>query len=100
MTLQHTKQITAQLSAIPKEKLSRKILKTVIGALFAALGFYLIYTEAKHPPVSVTVLLIGIGLVMVGATVWAGEIVTAPLRIVLALVRDAFAAVKPSKGDS
>lgn len=100
-TMQHTKQVTANLAAIPKAKLGTKLLKTVVGLIFVPLGMWLVVIQAREHPPSITLILIGLAVIAVGATIWAGEIVMAPLKFVVALIRDGFAAVgsKP-KGDA
>lgn len=83
-----TQQVTANLAAIPKEKLGKKLLKTVVGLIFVPLGIWLVVIQARRESPSVTLILIGLAVIVVGATIWAGEIVMAPLKYVIALVKD------------
>ncbi len=68
----NTQRTVSALKAIPKEKLADKIRKTVAGVFLAGLG--IVATWQFEAPWWVAV---GSGLL--GATVWSGELVVAPV---------------------
>lgn len=75
------------LKAIPKEKLATKLKKTAVGVFLAALG--IVATWRFGAPWYVAV---GSGLL--GATVWSGELVVAPLKLLGAALVDLWRQVK------
>lgn len=82
-----THRTLAGLKAIPKEKLADKIRKTVLGLFLAGLG--IVATWKFSAPWWVAV---GSGLL--GATVWSGELVLSPVRLLGAVVVDLWRQVK------
>ncbi len=83
----NTQRTVSALKAIPKEKLADKIRKTVAGVFLAGLG--IVATWQFGAPWWVAV---GSGLL--GATVWSGELVVAPLKLLGAAVVDLWRQVK------
>lgn len=75
------------LTSIPPEKLGTKIKKTVAGVFLAALG--IAATKWFGAPWWVAV---GSGLL--GATVWSGEIVLTPFKLLGAVVVDLYKRLK------
>lgn len=77
----NTQRTVSALKAIPREKLADKVRKTVAGLFLAGLG--IVATWKFGAPWWVAV---GSGLL--GATVWSGELVVAPLKLLGAAVVD------------
>lgn len=77
----HTERTVSALKAIPRERLADKIKKTVLGAFVAALGIVLTtrYAAPWH---------VAVGGGLLGATIWSGELVLAPIKLLIAAVRD------------
>lgn len=63
------------LHDVPDEKFSVMLQKTVLGVLFAGLGVWGLLHEWNH--------YLGIGMVLLGATVWSGQVVTNALMSLL-----------------
>lgn len=82
-----TQRTLSGLKAIPKEKLADKVRKTVLGVFLAGLG--IVATWKLGAPWWVAV---GSGLL--GATVWSGELVLSPLKLLGAVVVDLWRQVK------
>lgn len=90
--MSHTKTQINALRAIPKEKLSVKLQRTVLGLLFVV-GAIAGAIAAQWPWYVV------VTLALFGATIWSGEIVTGALKIVLAAFKDVWGTVKgPGQG--
>lgn len=67
-------QRAVKLEQVPAERFSVMLQRTVLGLLFVGLGVYLtIGAEGMK-------LYVGVGLVLVGATTWSGQVVTGALR--------------------
>jgi len=85
--LNKTQQIMAGLRDIPRERWSAKVQKTLTGLAISALGIVgLMHGWWEWP--------VGVSLALLGATVWSGEIVMAPLKILVALAIDLVRAIK------
>lgn len=81
----------AKLAEIPAGKWTRKIQRTVAGLVFVALAVWGAKADWHEYLV--------IGLAVLGATTWAGEIVLHPLKLVLALGKDARAVILGNGGN-
>lgn len=79
--------ITA-LRAIPPEKFAVKAKRTIIGVGFAGLGGWLIRIGATRDEVSLWLVGGGAGLILLGATVWSGELVLLPVKLLGAVLID------------
>ena len=67
-------QRAVKLEAVPAERFSVMLQRTMLGLLFVGLGLYLtVGAEGMK-------LYVGVGLVLVGATTWSGQIVTGALK--------------------
>lgn len=77
----HTQRTVNALKAIPKDRLADKLKKTALGVFIAALG--IVCTAKFAAPWYVAV---GGGLL--GATIWSGELVVAPLKLLGAALVD------------
>lgn len=82
----------AQLRRIPPERLRQKVTRTLLGSGFVLAGAWLVsravrQVEHQHP-LNLWIFGTGVGLVVLGATIWSSELVLMPLKLVLALVRD------------
>lgn len=89
----HVKTVTSDLKAIPRERLATKLKRTVLGVGFAGLGGFMVIRQIGGTP-SLTLVFVGIALCVLGATVWSTELMAAPIKIVVASVRDALNAVR------
>jgi hypothetical protein len=89
--LSRTHAVLAQVKAIPAERLGTKLRKTVAGVVIA--GVSVLATHAYAAPWWVAV-----GGCIAGATVWSGELVLAPLKLLAAVVLDVVRRVPPSEG--
>jgi drug/metabolite transporter (DMT)-like permease len=76
-----------QMEEVPKKKWTGMVGRTLLGALFAGLGVYLVVTEtlraSKGSDPTQWVIYTGVGLVLLGATVWSTQVVK---QAMLALV--------------
>lgn len=92
--MEHVGKVTASMRAIPPEKRSVVVGRTLIGTLFVALGVWLLYamiasmraTNSVAP--NLWMFGGGLGSIVIGATTWSTKIVSAPFRFAVALLRD------------
>lgn len=83
-------QKAVKLEAVPQERFSQMLQRTVLGLLFVGLGLYLVVGAEGMK------LYVGVGLVIVGATTWSGQVVTGALKA----LADPFKAFREaSRGD-
>jgi len=83
MTLHHTKGQIAALKDIPPEKLGTKVKKTVLGVGVTALSVVAV-VKWQAPWWA------GMGGGLLGATIWSGELVTAPFKLLGAAIVDLY----------
>ena len=67
-------QRAVKLEAVPAERFSVMLQRTVLGVLLVGLGVYLCVDSEGMT------LYIGVGLVLLGATVWSTQVVTGALK--------------------
>lgn len=79
------------IRAIPPEKLGTKLKKTAVGVIVA--GGSVAATKWLGAP-----WYIAVGGGLLGATIWSGEIVTAPLKLLGSVLADLYQKVKASNG--
>lgn len=94
---------------IPPERRERLVGRTLLGALFVGLGAAILGALVLVPAIlvwrsgnldgfSVPLLLVGlsfgVGLSVLGATVWSTQLVSAPLELVVATFRGLWEAVR------
>lgn len=87
------------LADIPIEKRERMVARTFIGILFVSLGAVMLVALVLLPvivawraqdftrlsmPLLITGLTVGFGAAILGATIWSGQVVTGPVRFVIA----------------
>lgn len=89
----HTQTAIARLAAIPPEKRQSKLVRTVIGALVCAFGWYAKAHWASIPD------LVAFGTVAFGGVTVAGEYVTAPFKIFIGMLRDLLNVVRGKTAD-
>jgi hypothetical protein len=77
----HTERTVSALKAIPKDRLADKIRKTALGVFIAALG---ITMTAKYA----APWYVAAGGGLLGATIWSGELVVAPIKLLGAALAD------------
>lgn len=87
----HTETERRALSAIPRERLRLKIQRTLAGLGLIALGFAGHRYVGWHPYVTA-------GFAVVGGVTASGELVLAPLRILVAMARDLIIAIRRGNG--
>jgi hypothetical protein len=83
MTMHETKGTIASLRAIPREKLSDKIRKTVLGLGIVALSVGAAFLWGAP-------WWAGMAGTLLGATIWSGELVLSPIRLLGAVLVDLF----------
>lgn len=83
----HTERERQALRTMPPERLRLKMQRTLAGLGFIALGFLGHRYVGWHPYVTA-------GLAVVGGVTASGELVLAPLRILVALARDLIVAIR------
>jgi len=81
------------LQAVPKEKLSKMIVRTLIGTIFVLLGVGLIALQVKliyesKDLAKLSLWLLGGGtfLVVLGATIWSSQLVITPLKVITGIL--------------
>ncbi len=108
---QHTAtQLAASRPEIPAERLEQKVLRTFIGALFILVGLGLLVALVVVPVVlawkandvaklSILLLVVGLagglGMTVLGATVWSTELVASPLKLTVATFQGLYRTVRP-----
>jgi len=90
-------QTLPHLQSVPPEKLSKMIVRTLVGTLFVLLGVLFILLQVKllynsKDVAKLSLWLLGGGtfLVVLGATVWSSQLVITPLKVVLSLLGTVF----------
>jgi hypothetical protein len=98
-------------SAVPDDRLEHKVLRTFIGALFVIVGVGVLLAlvlvpvllswkaqSAKELSLALTVLGLagGLGMVVLGATVWSSDLVQHPLALTVATVKGIYRTVRPA----
>lgn len=98
---------------IPVEKLGSMVGRTLIGALFVLVGLALLFLLVGLPAYSVmkagttdglkTIPLVigfagGVGMVILGATVWSSQLVARPLALVIASFKGIWQTVRGTSG--
>jgi hypothetical protein len=89
--IQTSIQRAVKLEEVPAERFSVMVQKTILGALLAGLGIYLIVPHSEGMK-----LYIGVGLVILGCTVWSGQLVTGALKALVGPLK----ALKGSHADA
>jgi drug/metabolite transporter (DMT)-like permease len=86
------------MEAVPKQKWTSMVGRTLLGALFAGLGVYLVVAETmranKGGDLTQWVIYAGIGLVLLGATVWSSQVVKQALVALVSPIKALKAAWK------
>lgn len=92
-------QALPHLHAVPQEKLARMVFRTLLGALFVGLGLILLllqirilYATQDIAKLSLWLVLIGIGLLLLGASTWSTQIVITPLKVLITVFGEALTA--------
>jgi len=75
-------QKAVHLERVPEARFETMVQKTVLGVFLAGLGVYLIMPKAEGVP-----LYVGVGLVVLGATVWSGQLVTGAIKALVGPLR-------------
>lgn len=73
--LQTSLQRAVKLDQVPAARFGVMVQKTIVGLALAGLGVYVIVPHAEGVR-----LYVGVGLVILGATVWSGQLVTGALK--------------------
>ncbi len=76
--IQTSIQRAVKLEDVPPQRFGMMVQKTILGVLLAGLGVYLIVPHAEGVK-----LYLGVGLVLLGATVWSGQLVTGALKALI-----------------
>lgn len=86
-------QSSPHLEAIPREKLSKMLVRTLVGTIFVILGVGLIalqvkllYSDKDLARLSLWLLGGGTFLVVLGATIWSSQLVITPLRVITGIL--------------
>lgn len=92
MKLPRVSQARDRMHTIPASRMREKVQRTALGTGFVLAGAWLVsravrQVEHQHP-LNLWIFGTGVGLVVLGATIWSSELVLMPLQLVLALVRD------------
>jgi hypothetical protein len=76
----------------PVERVATMLQKTVLGMVLAGVGVGgLLVLEMNH--------YLATGFILVGATVWSGQLVTGALKSLIQPLRDILAAIRGKNGD-
>lgn len=82
-------QSSPHLQTIPREKLSKMLVRTLVGTIFVLLGIGLVVIQVKliydsKDIAKLSLWLLGGGtfLVVLGATIWSSQLVITPLRVI------------------
>lgn len=76
--IQTSIQRAVKLEEVPPSRFAVMMQKTVLGVLLAGIGVYLIVPHAEGVK-----LYLGVGMVLLGATVWSGQLVTGALKALI-----------------
>ena len=86
-------QSSPHLQAIPKEKLSKMLVRTLVGTIFVLLGIGLVvlqvkllYNDKDLARLSLWLLGGGTFLVVLGATIWSSQLVITPLKVITGIL--------------
>ena len=75
----------------PVERVATMLQKTILGMVLAGVGVGgLLVLNMNH--------YLAVGMIIVGATVWSGQLVTGAVKSLIQPLRDIVAAVRGSKG--
>lgn len=80
--------VKAKFAAMPSEKLGDKIVRTVIGAVICAFGWL---AKSQWPNLPD---LVAYGTAVFGGVVIAGEVISYPFKLFVAMLRDVLDAVR------
>lgn len=98
--------------AVSDERLTQKVLRTLIGVLFVLIGLALLAAlvvvpvalawkaqNTKDLSLAMTIVGLagGLGMVVLGATVWSSDLVQHPLALTVATVKGIYRTVRPVK---
>jgi hypothetical protein len=102
--------LAASRPDIPPERLEKKVLRTFIGSLFILVGLGLLAALVVVPvllawkaqdPAKLSILLVvvglagGLGMTVLGATVWSSELVAHPIELTVATFQGLYRTVRP-----
>jgi hypothetical protein len=91
VAMQHTKAAMDPIKAVPKERLTVKVLRSIFGLLFiGGAGLAAYYLEWPW--------YVAVPVAMFGAHIISAEITKAGLSLIVGLVKDLFAVVKGKNG--
>lgn len=110
------KQTASQLRAfvppeVPDDRLEHKVLRTLIGVLFVLVGIFLLVALVLVPvllswkaqsvkDLSLAMTLVGLtgglGMTILGATVWSSDLVQHPLALTVATAKGIYRTVRPA----
>ena len=80
-------QRAVRLEAVPPERFAAMVGKTLLGLIFAAVGVGLLYGMVRaylaSNVLSIPLLATGGGFLLVGATIWSGQLVAGALKALL-----------------
>lgn len=80
-------QRAVKLEQVPPERFGAMVLKTVIGAIFVLIGAGLLYGMVRaylaSNALSIPLLATGGAFLLIGSTVWSGQLVTGALKALL-----------------
>jgi len=82
-------QKAVKLEQVPPERFGVMVQKTILGVLIAGLGVYLVVPHAEGIR-----LYVGVGLVLLGATIWSGQLVTGALKALIGPLKAIVGAAK------
>jgi len=103
-------QLAAVRPDIPPERLEKKVLRTFIGSLFILVGLGLLAALVVVPVLlawkaqdsaKLSILLLtvglagGLGMTVLGASVWSSELVAQPLKLTVATFQGLYRTVRP-----